>query len=142
MQLLSHKRIFIKIQDGGCRHLEFIKTVAISFLLNRYAQNLVGMLQILYSTHCFVKKRTFNKSQDGGCRHLEFRKTVAIALLLDQSSQNLIGILQIHYRTQPSCLTCSFNKIQDGDCRHLELPFLYFYTNQTLVYRPSSFVSL
>ena len=40
------KCMFIKIQDGGRRHLEFRKSVAISSLLDQSSPNLVGMLRI------------------------------------------------------------------------------------------------
>ena len=68
------KCTFHKIQDGGCRHLEFRKTFAISLLLNRSAPNLVGMLQIWHRTSLSCQKRIFIKIQDIGCRHLELRK--------------------------------------------------------------------
>ena len=65
------------------------------FTIRPIAPNLVGMLCILYETHCIVKKRIFTKSQRGGCRHLELRKTFAISLPFDQFSPNLVGMLQI-----------------------------------------------
>ena len=85
--------MFIKIQDGGCRHLEFRKTVAISLLLDRFAQNWVGMLKISHKTHRFVEICTLYKIQDGGCRHREFRKNIAISWFLHQSAPNLVGML-------------------------------------------------
>ena len=87
--------IFIAILHGGDRHLEFRKVVAISSLLDQCTPNLVGMMRILYGTHCIVKNRKLTKSQISGRRHLEFRKTSAIPLLFDLFSPNLLGMLQI-----------------------------------------------
>ena len=54
-QMFCQKLGLIEIQDGGCRQLELRKTIAISLLLDRSASNLVGLLQILYRTHCLSK---------------------------------------------------------------------------------------
>jgi hypothetical protein len=80
MHLKSQTRTFIKIQDGGGRHLEFRKTVAISLLFDQSLPNLVGRWRFRHRMQLKCKKRLFFKIQDGGCSYLDFRKTVAISL--------------------------------------------------------------
>jgi len=40
----GRKCIVAKIQDGSCRHLEFLKTVAISLLFDQSSPDLLGIL--------------------------------------------------------------------------------------------------
>ena len=85
-------------QDGGSRHLEFRKTVAIYPLLDRSTPNLIGISQIRYGTQLSCRQRTFTQTQDGGCHHLEMRTSFAIPLLFYQFSFDLVGMLQIRWR--------------------------------------------
>jgi len=84
-------------QDGGCRHLGFRKSAAISLVFYRLSPKLVKTLGLV--TYWLRRNYIFVNIQDGGRRHLEFRKTVAISLLFDQSSPDLGGILLLWFRT-------------------------------------------
>ena len=77
-QLLCQKCIFTKIEDGGRRHLEFRKNVAIFSLLDQSAPNLEGMSRIWYKTHCFVKKCTLLKFKMVATAILNFDKLLPI----------------------------------------------------------------
>ena len=68
------KAYLSKFKDGGCRNLEFRKSVSMSSLLNQSPPNLVTMLRIWQRTPQSCQKYIFTKIQDGGCRYLDSRK--------------------------------------------------------------------
>jgi len=86
-------------QDGGCHHLEFRKTAAISLEFDPSSPKLMETLRLRFGTYWWRQKCIYSKIKYGGRRYLEFRKTVAISLLFDQSSPNLIWILLLWFRT-------------------------------------------
>ena len=118
--MLPWNYIFTEIHDGGRRHLEFRKLVAISLILDRSLPNLVGILKLRHITQLLLQKCIFTKIQDGGHRLLEFWRSVAISILLNQSSPNLVGMLKIWQRTQMVHQNCIITKVQDGGGHHLE----------------------
>ena len=112
-------RTFTKTQDGGRRHLEFRKSIAISFLLDQSSWTLVVMLRISHRTQLSYCKCLCTKIKDGGRRYLECRKGVAISLLLDQSSPNPTGIMRI-WKKRNRLQKCIFTHIHDGGRHNLE----------------------
>ena len=89
-QLLHQKCIFTKIQDGGGRHLEFRKSVAISIILDQSSPNLIWMLRYWQRMQLLHQNCIITKIQDGGGHHLKFRKSVAISLLFTQTGLNVV----------------------------------------------------
>ena len=67
---------FVKIQDGGGRHLEFRKMLIVSANMKRFSPNLNSIHLALTNIDPSCQKCKFPKIQDGGGRHLGFRKTV------------------------------------------------------------------
>ena len=65
----------MKIQDGGCRHLEFRITVAISLLFDHTSPNSMGILLIQYRTQSSSKKEAKRyASKMAAAAILNFRK--------------------------------------------------------------------
>ena len=129
-QLPYQKCTFMQIQDGGSRHLECRKGVAISLLLNQSSSNLVRMLRICHRTQLSYQKCTFTKIKDGGRRHLEFWKCVAISLLLNQSLPNLARRLRIWHRTQLFDYKSIITKVQDGGRHYVEFDWICIFNTK------------
>jgi len=50
------KRLVARIKHGGCRHLEFRKTVAVFSIFDQISSNLAGMLQLCIKTRPWCRK--------------------------------------------------------------------------------------
>ena len=97
---MSKISTLISIQDGGCRHLWYRKTVAKSLLFNQSSPNSVGMLWSWSIMHRLrLKVALFPKVKMAAATILDLEKTVAIPSLFNQSSLSLIGLLWIRLRT-------------------------------------------
>ena len=74
MQLLDQQGIFNKNQDGGRRHLDFQKSVAISWLLDQSWPNWMGMLRIWQQTQLLDQKWILAKTKMAAAAILNFEK--------------------------------------------------------------------
>jgi len=82
------RKVFLKNQDGGRRHLRFQKTSAISLLFNWSSPTFLKTLGLWFWTYRWRKKCKVSKFQNNCRRHYGFWKTVVISLLIDQLSSN------------------------------------------------------
>ena len=129
------RRRFIITKNGGRRHLEFRKTVAISSFLDQFSPKLVGMLRIWQGIQLL-------------CQNAHSKKLrVAAAAILN--CEKLSPCL--HYWTNPHQIwrkSCKFDlerncrsrkhtltKILEGGCRYVELR--KFVAISLLLYRSS-----
>jgi len=85
-------------QDGGRRHLEFLKTV-MSLICEQSSPNFVEMLQLQFRTNLWRRRCIVTRIKDACCSQLGFWKTVLFSLLFDQSSPNVVEMLRIRFRT-------------------------------------------
>ena len=85
------KCTFKEIQDGGRRHLESRRAVAITLLSTNPHQIWWDCCESDKKRYCqFKNGKLFSKLPDGFRRHFVFHNCIAISLLLDQFLPNLV----------------------------------------------------
>jgi tRNA1(Val) A37 N6-methylase TrmN6 len=83
---------FVKIQDGGGRHLEFRKSLIVSANTKQFSPNFNRVYLTPTNIDPYGQKCKFSKIQDGGRRHLEFRKSLIVSANMKQLSPNFNSI--------------------------------------------------
>ena len=83
---------FVKIQDGGGRHLEFRKSLIVSANMKQLSPNFNRVYLTPTNIDPYGQKCKFSKIQDGGRRHLEFRKSLIVSANMKQLSPNFNSI--------------------------------------------------
>ena len=108
-----------KNQDGGHRHLEFRKSVAISLLLNQSSPNLVVILRVWHKVQLACQKYIFTKIQDGGRRHLFLKKWCHFFTIWTNPHHIWWDRCESDVERNCSCQKRIITKFQDGRYRHL-----------------------
>ena len=82
------KREVIEVQDGGCHHLVFWKTIAVYSIFDYFSPNMVGMLWIRLITHLWCRKIELEpQSEVAASAILDFDKLLPFLHLLTKPHQ-------------------------------------------------------